>query len=31
MDTLDYAENEGIMGDLLALAVSIYGLPAAGQ
>jgi hypothetical protein len=25
MDTLDYAENEGIMGDLLSLAVSLYG------
>jgi hypothetical protein len=29
MDTLDYVENEGIMGDLLALAVSIYGQPEA--
>jgi hypothetical protein len=25
MDTLDYAENEGIMGDLLSLAIALYG------
>jgi MOSC domain-containing protein YiiM len=25
MDTLDYAENEGIMGELLSLAISLYG------
>jgi MOSC domain-containing protein YiiM len=25
LDTLDYAENEGIMGDLLALAESLFG------
>lgn len=25
MDTLDYAENEGILGDLLSFAVSIFG------
>jgi hypothetical protein len=25
MDTLDYAENEGIMDELLSLAVSLYG------
>jgi hypothetical protein len=25
MDTLDYAENEGIMNELLSLAISLYG------
>jgi hypothetical protein len=29
IDTLDYAENEGIMNDLLSLAVSLYGYEAA--
>lgn len=28
MDTLDYAENEGIMPDLVALAISLYGAAA---
>jgi hypothetical protein len=25
MDTLDYVENEGIMNELLSLAIALYG------